>query len=93
MADYVRVKLRWDNSDNPREYPCGKHANLGCSKCDTDFLFWIEQKYSDSYSIIDLNKALQEEQDVDKFLRNRYGKDISSLHNEYQKELLKNNIK
>lgn len=88
MADYVRVKLGWNNFDKPDEYPCRKHTDLGCSKCDADFLFWIEEKCLDGNFIIDLNKALQEGQYTDNFLKNRFGKNILELHSEYRKELL-----
>lgn len=84
IADYVRTKLGWDNSDNPLEYPCKKHSNLGCSKCDADFLFWIEKKYVDNNFIVDLNRALQGKQDVENFFKNRFEKDLYGLHQEYQ---------
>ena len=83
IADYARIKLGWDNTDRP-EYPCQqKHAYNGCSRCAADFLTWINQRFFNNDFIVKLNKALQDNQSIDSFIKDSLNTTIEDLYLEY----------
>lgn len=86
IADYARVKLGWDNNDNPNEYPCSKKCHpIECPKCGADFLIWVEKQYPKSDFVANLNKSLQNNQGFDVFVKNSLRIDQFALFEQYNK--------
>jgi len=82
MADYVRIKLGWDNNTVQCEYPCKNvHLAWNCSKCGADFLQWLEQQKG--HFVVELNRALQNGQNGEQFITNKFSKDTQALYGEY----------
>lgn len=85
MADYIRARLGWDNFDQPNEYPCEQHNDLECSKCAAAFLFWLEKTYSCPSLVSDINKALQDGENIDNYFYKTLAKNTDILYKEYIK--------
>ncbi|MFH0889141.1 MAG: glycoside hydrolase family 38 C-terminal domain-containing protein [Planctomycetota bacterium] len=92
LADYVRLKLGWDN---PQETPSAFQGNATYKngyQVAGFFLEWLESMDAHHTFIPELNKLIKEkcaacnQKDIDDFFKDKFGKTPDELWEQYKKE-------